>query len=103
MDADHPDYDRTPSIHPEIVRCLIPPPDARVASSRSLLALAVLSDPALAQTATEVVATCIDKAADAFVGCVIDEPWYTESLCYAKYAADSILIVPSTLLRLVNL
>lgn len=69
----------------------------------ALLALVTLSDPALAQTATEVVAQCIDKAADAFVGCVLDEPWYTESLCYAKYAADSILCVPSTLLRLVNL
>jgi hypothetical protein len=69
----------------------------------ALIALAVLSDPALAQTATEVVAKCIDKAADAFVGCVLDEPWYTEALCHVKYAADSILCVPSTLLRLVNL
>ena len=34
----------------------------------ALLALVTLSDPALAQTATEVVARCIVKAADVFVG-----------------------------------
>lgn len=69
----------------------------------ALVALATLSHPALAQTATEVVAQCIDRAADAFVGCVLAEPWYTEALCHVKYAADSILCVPSTLLRLANL
>ena len=54
---------------------------------------------ARAQTATEAVALCLDKAADAFVTCVGDLPWYAESLCYSKYAADGILCVPANLFK----
>lgn len=61
--------------------------------------LTVASDPLLAQTATEAVALCLDKAADAFVTCVGDLPWYAESLCYSKYAADGILCVPANLFK----
>jgi len=66
----------------------------------TLLALLLLaSDPLLAQTATEAVALCLDKAADAFVTCVDDLPWYAESLCYSRYAADGILCVPSQIFK----
>jgi hypothetical protein len=69
----------------------------RVLTLVALLALA--GDPLLAQTATEAVAICLDKAADAFVSCVDDLPWYAESLCYSKYAADGILCVPANIFK----
>jgi len=52
-----------------------------------------------APTPTEVVAQCLDNAANAFVQCLADLPWYAEGLCYSKYAADGVLCVPSTLLK----
>ena len=76
------------------------PTSRRARRVLALLALLLLaSDPLLAQTATEAVAICLDKAADAFVACVDDLPWYAESLCYSRYAADGILCVPSQIFK----
>ncbi|MEY4608045.1 MAG: hypothetical protein RL625_262 [Gemmatimonadota bacterium] len=70
---------------------------------RALLLTPFASGPLLAQsttpTPTEVVAQCLDGAANAFVQCLADLPWYAEGLCYSKYAADGVLCVPSTLLK----
>ena len=72
--------------------------------ARGALLLPFTAGPLLAQgstpTPTEMFVKCVENAADAFVGCVADLPWYAEGLCYVKYAADGILCVPATLLKL---
>ena len=72
---------------------------------RALLLTPLTAGPLFAQststapTPTEVVAQCLEGAANAFVQCIADLPWYAEGLCYSKYAADGVLCVPSTLLK----
>lgn len=54
--------------------------------------------PAAAQSSDDVVA-CIGKAADKLVECTQALPWYLEDWCYARYASDGILCLPSILLK----
>lgn len=54
---------------------------------------------AKAQSSAGDVLKCIDSAADAFVSCVDDLPWYAEGACYIRYAADGILCAPSIVYR----
>jgi len=74
--------------------------------ARGALLLPCTAGPLLAQgstptpTPTELFVKCVENAADVFVRCVADLPWYAEGLCYVKYAADGILCVPGTLLKL---
>jgi hypothetical protein len=63
------------------------------------LLLAQGPTPSPAPTPTDVVVNCIENAADALVDCVADLPWYSEGLCYLKYAADGILCAPAFLLK----
>lgn len=58
--------------------------------------------PAAAQTLTptQTIEKCVDNAADKFVECVDDLPSWAELLCASRYAADAILCVPSTVLKL---
>lgn len=70
---------------------------------RALLLSPFTAGPLLAQgtvpTPTEAVANCLDNAANVFVQCLADLPWYAQGLCYSKYAADGILCAPATLLK----
>lgn len=54
---------------------------------------------AKAQGSAGDVLNCVDSAADAFVSCVDDLPWYAEALCYLRYASDGILCAPSVVYR----
>lgn len=73
---------------------------------RGALLLPLAAGPLLAQgstpapTPTELFVKCVENAADVFVRCVADLPWYAEGLCYSKYAADGVLCAPATLLKL---
>lgn len=59
--------------------------------------IAATTGSADAQSRSSGVAACVDAAADAFVSCVDDLPWYAEPLCYARYASDGILCMPAIL------
>ncbi len=66
------------------------------------LALAALFIPPQgveAQSPSDGIVGCIDKAADEFKKCVDDLAWYAEGLCYARYASDGVLCAPSVVLK----
>ena len=73
----------------------------RIPSVAALFA-AVLFAPgksADAQSASDEVVACISEAADKLVECTKALPWYLEDWCYARYASDGILCLPSILLK----